>query len=693
MPGPIDQLLDGLSDDEAQQTEALRRVAALTRDLWETEPESPELDRLAQRVGDAARVEANRTALGESGLLEFFCAVVSTPGLRSALAVQCLRIIGNSSADKDENRERVIASGCLPSIVSFLDDDSMLAFVIPVLFNISVDYEPAQKAIYKAGINPQLVSLISGPRRENALPLLDYVCKLIGFVATQEPEANLSHPATPFAILSLTQRLPLPETEEVIGLSSVALAYLAQEQFHQAFLETPGSISIFFYALMVTSLDQADDQALLKQVQAAFMATLADLSALPLFAERLPLDDPVARGLRRWITEPHYRLQSAACIAFGNIARSDDKCRHFVHQLAIHEPLIETLAHPVFDDAGLQHAILGFLRNLAIPAENKPVLGAAGLFEAGVLPLLWGLDTRTQVQFDAVSLTRLLLVGCPANVRRICAPLHGEDAASSTPARSPLHLLMDLSAHSDQEPTQMETARAITTVCRVLHSGPQTNGTTEHEDEDSPTWLEQFYADHSTITDAMLRLGLQEKFPVLRSEALFVFALMARTPEGAAAVARCISSHPELVTLLVEIVTDSSSRTTISSSSSSAGGGTDVERLSAAIANLSTLEAQPPPPPPATTTPTPTTTTTTTTTTAGPQAEAQTRTTRDVDRENVLVLLAELLPRRRPNSDGTTLLLPSTVRETLAALLHEGGQRVLLSRARTAATAAAAAEE
>lgn len=40
----------------------------------------------------------------------------------------------------DENRERVIASGCLPSIVMLLNDDSMLPYVIPVLFNICVEY-------------------------------------------------------------------------------------------------------------------------------------------------------------------------------------------------------------------------------------------------------------------------------------------------------------------------------------------------------------------------------------------------------------------------------------------------------------------------------------------------------------------------------------------------------------------------
>ncbi|KAJ8117461.1 hypothetical protein ONZ43_g4205 [Nemania bipapillata] len=424
MSGFINQLLDNIPDDEVQQIKALRRVADIARNLWKTDPGSPDLDLLAQKVGDAARVESNRIPLGESGLLEFFCSVVSTQGLRSTLVVQCLRIIGNSSADQDENRARVVASGCLPSIISLLDDDSILAFVIPVLFNISVDYEPAHKAIYQAGINPELVSLLSGPRLEDAPVLVNYACKLLGLVATQEPEANLVHPATPFVLLTLANSQPLPlDAGDFFAQASVALAYLAQEQAQRKFLENPGSVDLILrtFATACRNPDALQeylsDEARLKQAFTAFTATLADLSAQPLFASLCPLDGPEVGTLKRWISASETSLQSAACLALGNIARSDEKCSYLVQKLAIHKPLIAILADPAIVDAGLLHSVLSFLKNLAIPSENKLVLGDTGLLETGVLPRIWGLDTQTQVQFDAVSLTRLLLVGCPANSR------------------------------------------------------------------------------------------------------------------------------------------------------------------------------------------------------------------------------------------------------------------------------------
>ncbi|KAJ3554149.1 hypothetical protein NPX13_g10694 [Xylaria arbuscula] len=478
MSGSVDQLLSSLPEDEAQQTKVLSQVTDIAQSLWKTKPESPELEVLAQRIGDAARVESHRIPIGESGLLELFCALVSTQGLRSTLIVQCLRIIGNSSADTDENREKVIASGCLPTLVSLLNDDSIVAFVVPVLFNISVDYEPAQKAIYQAGINPELVSLISSPRLEAAAPLMSYICKLLGFVATQEPEANLVHPATPFALLSLANDQPSPiDAEEFLGQASVALTYLSQEQYQQTFLEIPGSIDVIlktFYTAcenIDVSEEGPDGEAQLKQVQTAFTATLADLSAHTLFASTCSLDGPEVQTLQDWISSPHIQLRSAACLALGNIARSDEKCIYLVQQRAIHKPLITNLADPNNVDAGLLHSILGFLKNIAIPEDNKAVLGDAGLLEKAVLPRIWELDTQTQVQFDAVSLTRLLLVECPANVQRITTTI---DPSSQ---RSKLHALMDLNKRSDQEPTQMESARAITTRARTSPSKISTQPT------------------------------------------------------------------------------------------------------------------------------------------------------------------------------------------------------------------------
>ncbi|CAJ2504738.1 Uu.00g121320.m01.CDS01 [Anthostomella pinea] len=650
----IEQIFSGSPEDG---------LASLARNLWEETPPAADLDLLAQKAGDAARDESWRIPLGESGMLDFFCGLINTDGIRSTLIAHSLRVIGNSCADKDENRERVVASGCLPKIVTLLNQDSLLAFVVPVLFNICVDYEPAQVAVYKAGINPELVSLISTPRVAEAAPLMGYICKLLGFVATQEPEANLVHPATPFVLLSLaTNPQSAADIEDFLGLASVALTYLSQQQFQQSFLETPNACSLFLdaFSKACDSLDvseiEPEDQAQLKQVQTAFTSTLADLSAHPLFASSCPLDGPEAKTLQRWVSTPHISLQSAACLALGNIARSDDTCTFLVQKSAIHGPLIAVLAEPSNTDANLLHSVLGFLKNMAIPISNKAVLGDGGLFESHIVPRIWDLDTQPQVQFDAVSLTRLLLVNCPANVQRICSP-QSADTASPTHDRTKLHLLMDLHKRSDQEPTKMETARAVVTVCRVLHASastdlplpPRSVATASTSPSAEPrTRLQEFYDTHPDLTDTMLYLCSQTKFPVLRSELLFVFALMARTAEGASVVARSMQ-HDSIVGLLVEAVTGEKVVSDEGGGGSPEGSVSDIN-MDMQRLGLGELEARAPQQPQ----PSPV---------SGP----------NVDRENGLVLITELL-RRCPDE------LASLPKQTFQRILRQGGEQLLHER-------------
>ena len=78
--------------------------------------------------------------MGDSGLLGFFLGILAVDDLRQGLYVHTLRLIGNSCADTDENRARVVQGDNLPTIIRLLRDMSLIPFTIPVLFNILVDY-------------------------------------------------------------------------------------------------------------------------------------------------------------------------------------------------------------------------------------------------------------------------------------------------------------------------------------------------------------------------------------------------------------------------------------------------------------------------------------------------------------------------------------------------------------------------
>lgn len=394
----------------------------------------------------------------------------------------------------------------------------------------------------------------------------------------------------------------------------MALAYLTHETFQTSNLASvPLLLEAFFMAHTAfdpSDTDDPDAAAQFKQVRTAFVPVLADISALPGFIpmpaqgadQAQLLEHPVLKTLQGWLRGPpeHPTLQSAACLALGNVARSDATCETLVGGAAIHEPLIELLVRCTGSGTAattttasphnpqLTHAVISFLKNLAIPVANKAALGR--LLEPGLLPKLWSTwgDTQPQSQFAAVSLGRLLLVNCPPNVGRLCASLDCDLEASDHTRKTNLHVLLGLFERSDVEPTKTEVARAVANVCRTLHSAPvesvlseeweeaapppsssaenhdsttqeasnHTTSATGTDTETTETRRAHFYAAHNpSLPRALSLLLTQARFPALRSEAWFVLALTSRRSPSGASVARAALGPVGACRALVEAVT------------------------------------------------------------------------------------------------------------------------------------------
>ncbi|KAK2017297.1 GTP binding protein [Colletotrichum eremochloae] len=557
------------SQDEgrAHKTALLGDVLSTAQRLWDTGSE--EIDAVAEKLGDGSRDASWRLPLGDSGVLDFFLSIIvsSSEGLRPALKRHMLRLIGNSCADTDENRERVVASGALPVIISFLGDDAALPFAVPVLYNVLVDYEPAQAQASASSLTTHLVDLLTSTRLADAPHLVGIVAKILALLATHETEATLAPPQTPAVLLTLALT-PTTDAEDFVSLTAVALAYLTHAPI-QAALVAAGAVPILlaaFYHLQTqleaVEVEDDDAAAQLRALPQSFVQVLADVSYADDFAAQHPLGSPVLATLQSWLSLPNPHLRTAACLCLGNVARSDEASFALVRDHDVHLPVVGLLRDAT--DSLLLHSALSFLKNLAIPSQNKPVLGDAGLFEPDVLPRVWSLDVNPQVQFAAVSLTRLLLVNTPANVRRLCAPLD-PDPLSPAHGTTQLHRLLDIFSRTDAEHTRTEAARAAAVVCRVLHTAPITPTLFDSdasanayvfrpEKPLSPTAVaeaaegdgsarrrEKFYRQHPSLNHALAFLVTQTRFPVLRSEAWFVFALMCRAKDGADVVIRALS--------------------------------------------------------------------------------------------------------------------------------------------------------
>ncbi|KAK7424712.1 hypothetical protein QQX98_000290 [Neonectria punicea] len=566
-----------------QRTEMLAGVLDACRNALQLEP--GHLEAIAKSLGDGSRDVAWRLPYGDSGILNFFLEILAAEGVTHGIKVHALRIVGNSCADTDENRGRVVDGNHLGSIMRHLQDEGLIPYVIPVLYNILVDYEPAQKLASQSRLNTHLIALLASPSLPSFAPLITYFCKILGLLVSQDGEAAVASPHTVQVLLTVATSPPAKnDVDDFISLVSAAASYLTNEAV-QANLVASQQMDVFMTAFFHThtyfdpqQVDNPETAKHLKQLSTALLTTLADLSGHDSFATYYPLNSSVPQSLMAWLQGANPRLQSAACLTLGNLCRSDDISLALVQTHQVHRPLINLLSNSAITDPQQLHSALSFLKNLAIPVQNKPLLG--DLLEATRVPRILTLDTLPQVQFAAVSLIRLLLVNCAPNVRLVCAPREA-GSPEQLNEHTTVHDILSLFDRTDAEPTKLEAARCIASLCRVLHTTPvlpvlpewdpsqdeyvfapkePLPPSVESSNDDKESRMRAVFYKKHELSKALAFLITQQKWPILRSEAWFVFALICRSRDGASVVTSTLPI-PEASEALARAITGQTSIT------------------------------------------------------------------------------------------------------------------------------------
>ncbi|PYI31412.1 ubiquinone biosynthesis protein [Aspergillus indologenus CBS 114.80] len=362
----------------------------------------------AEALANGSRNAPWRILYGQAGILDFFLRLVaSKEAIEDELLLHSLRLVGNSCADTNENREILVKNNYTSAIIRHLANPKLIQVAIPVLYNICIDFEPAQSQI--------------------AANKIVYI-----FLRLLKDNAFAKHPA----------------------------------------------LLDYFYELIDLGCSKEDMHAL-AQARLKINQTLAEVSALPLFAELYPLDSDLDQ------------LQICSCVVLGNLARSDAVCEEMVEKLNIHKALISLLKSEA--RGAVLHSVLGFLKNLAIAGNNKARLGEAGLIPA--VSGLWQYETVPQVQFVATSITRQVII-------------------SSAPTY--LSLLLALFEKTDSAPIKTEIGRIVASICRTLV--PRVR----EKDSGAEALLRKTFELHDDISLPV----------VVRSEGWFTLALMASTQGG-----------------------------------------------------------------------------------------------------------------------------------------------------------------
>lgn len=323
------------------------------------------------------------------------------------------------------------------------------------------------------------------------------------------------------------------EFEHYLALVNSLAKYLETERFREVCISTgivEGILSVLRRSYsMGMGASSAKETKALAQLRLKVNQSLAEVSAVSLFAERYPLDSTLAQTLKSWTIANEDQLQICACVMLGNLARSDEVCQVMVQDLKIHEDLISVLNSEA--RGAVLHSVLGFLKNLAIAGDNRTILAEAGIIPA--VSRLWMFETVPQVQFSAATMARLVVISSVGNITRLLAPV-SQSPDSPAHEQTYLALLLSLFEKTDSSPIKTEIGRTIASICRTL-SPKARDG-----DVQAAALLEKVYGMHEGIARPVGTMVTQSQWPVVRSEGWFALALMATNKQGCAAVVDCL---------------------------------------------------------------------------------------------------------------------------------------------------------
>ncbi|CAG8024779.1 unnamed protein product [Penicillium olsonii] len=524
-----------------RNAQTLQSVCEILHRLWACE--SQYLVQAAEIIANGSRDPSWRVPFGQSGVLKFFLDVISSKDkVESNLLLHSLRVIGNSCADTNENREIVVEANYTLAIIRYFLDPDLVFVAIPVIYNICMDYEPAHAQIAVNRTAYILLKLIKDGAIEDNEALLNFAYDLIELASEQADGIENS----PDGTILLLMQLAIVEGLEFGHFSSLATAlaaYLEKEKFQNVCVShkmVEGVLDVLRRSFSV-EVDQssAEDVKAAAQLRLKTNQALAEVSASPLFAENYPLDSPLSHTLKSWVVASEDQLQICACVMLGNLARSDEVCRVMVRELKIHEELISVLNG---DSRGaVLHSSLGFLKNLAIASDNRAALGEAGIIPA--VSRLWAYESVPQVQFSAASIARQVTISSVDNISHLLAPL-SQDPDSPAHQRTYLSLLLSLFEKTDSTPIKTEIGRTVASICRTL--SPMGRG----GDSKALDLLDRLFTLHDGVAMPIGAMITQTKWPVVRSEGWFALALMGTDPKGCSAVVECL--HKTEVTELLK---------------------------------------------------------------------------------------------------------------------------------------------
>ena len=454
----------------------------------------------------------------------------------------------------------MISSEYFRTILGNLTHETTSRVTLACLYNISLDYGPAQHALRENGLFLDLIALLNDPvlrqgdvGHVDLSSMLHHITGLLCF-AVEAYDVDQS----PDDVLKTLFRYVVhgnPTNEEIVSLRGAVVVHLKHDRFRRLLLDQD-LFDIFLVSILrsfgytgtsKTQLPDAftlgtpleDDIEDIQSTQMSIIATLRDLSSSQMFFERYPFESAITTKCFTWLGSDNPSLQLISCCILSNYARAKEQwAQSLIVAHSTHLRLIE-LCTPALDSR-VALAALEFLLQLARPPGNRARICKHEFLD--MMSSIWlepAADSGEHIRTQYASVTVLLglICDCPQAIQQLVArrAITTPRAGSSGPD-SHLQSLMLCFERSNDRKTKFEIAKVITEISKTLvRFAPASNYSQDDLVSTSSTpeivWHECLSVNPAFVTPIELLVSQSEDLG-MQAQGYFTLVIVARQELG-----------------------------------------------------------------------------------------------------------------------------------------------------------------
>ncbi|KAI8144162.1 armadillo-type protein [Fennellomyces sp. T-0311] len=479
--------------------------------------------RLAEMLAGTLISESVRTSLGESGAIACLVHLIKLSSDDQVdFRIHALRVLGNACFDHDDNRKRVSDTGAVELVMPFLQEHQnpdLTKVACGFCLNSSMDYDPIQKAIAENGGIEYLAHLLQPARMDHGEQMMvTFATKTLDNLMGEDTcRSAFPIKCIPNLLTMITYEWQVDHLENLELLESLVdtlLQLIAEDESVQNTVNDN-----CYFPMLLDFLENAefdaeeadeDEKKQFEQIQISVSkvivcATYSDSKMKELYNNKALLS-----RLLSWAGSDSEILAQCGIYVLGNLARTDEHCIDLVQAHHLEKTLLT--AFGLTDKAIFRYAVLGCLKHLCLPKENKVIIGNENAI-AILSPVLESTnDMLKRNQFLTIGIIKLLCANEYNNATKV---VNGE-LVNGEAGKTPLDLVLECIKRFDDPAAISEATRILTNLVKSVWF---------HEDAEASSTSRQKLMNNSII-QAISEMTRTSKFPVLKNDGLVALSLI-----------------------------------------------------------------------------------------------------------------------------------------------------------------------